>query len=417
MITEEILIESDFSKNTSNAIDYHSLPRFRWYSYKEGFSPKLVEEAIDIVGIGENDYILDPFNGNGTVTLTASINNYNSIGIEVNPFVAFMSKVKLENFSSFEFSRGTESVLNLAYKGKKSSLLAYSTFSEDVGKNKWLFNSEVLNSFEGGLQALDRFPLPQRNIYKLSLIGAAMDNCNAIKDGKCLKYRNNWQIRNFNKDSFIKSLERRLIENIEDLKNLKIDTGAKIINDDSRNAIKSIREGFKLCITSPPYLNSFDYTDIYRPELFLGKFINSGQELKELRYKTIRSHVEIVLPKPLINEFGEVYNSTSIKINKIEKNWSKLIPTMIQSYFEDMQIVLFDLLHKAKKGGELWLVVANSVYVGVEIPVDLILAEIGTKNGWKLKRIEVLRYINRRKTKYCGGISKIRESLIVFQKD
>ena len=62
------------------------------------------------------------------------------------------------------------------------------------------------------------------------------------------------------------------------------------------------------------------------------------------------------------------------------------------------------------------MVVANSVYVGVEIPVDLILAEIGTKNNWHLKRIEVLRYINRRKTKFSGNIDKIRESLIVFRK-
>ena len=77
---------------------------------------------------------------------------------------------------------------------------------------------------------------------------------------------------------------------------------------------------------------------------------------------------------------------------------------------------MVDLLAKAQKGGELWLVVANSVYVGVEIPVDLILAEIGTRNNWKLKRIEVLRYIYRRKTKYCGDIDKVRESLIVFQK-
>ncbi|KAA6324851.1 hypothetical protein EZS27_025871, partial [termite gut metagenome] len=156
---------------------------------------------------------------------------------------------------------------------------------------------------------------------------------------------------------------------------------------------------------------------IYRPELFLGKFVNTPQELKELRFKTIRSHVEIALPKPIHNEFGEIYHSIYQKINNSERNWSKQIPVMIQSYFEDMQDILCSLLYKAKKGGELWLVVANSVYVGTEIPVDLILTEIGTKNGWKLKRIEVLRYIYRRKTKYCGDINKVRESLIVLRKD
>lgn len=417
MINESIIKNSESCKNTSNAIDYHLLPRFRWYGYKEGFSPNLVEIAIKNVGIGNKDYILDPFNGNGTVTLTASINNIKSIGIEVNPFVAFMSRVKLENYSAKEFTIDMAEVIKSAYKGKQSNLTKYSTFSEASGKIKWLFNFDVLRSFEGGWHSIRNFPTSKQNIYKLSLIGAAMDNCNAVKDGKCLKYRSNWQNKNYNKNSFINSLEERLIKNVNDIDNLIIHKQANIINDDARKAIKLISKKFKLCITSPPYLNSFDYTDIYRPELFLGKFINSSNELKELRFKTIRSHVEIKLPKPIYNSFGELYHSVYNKIIASEEVWSKQIPIMIQSYFEDMQNVLYNLLIKAKKDAELWLVVANSIYVGIEIPVDLILAEIGTRKGWKLKRIEVLRYINRRKTKYCGDINKVRESLIVFKNE
>lgn len=416
MININILSESEFCKNASNAIDYHSLPRFRWYSYKEGFSSKLVEEAINIVGIGNDDYVLDPFNGNGTVTLTASINNIKSIGIEVNPFVAFMSTVKLENYNRVEFKNNSSSIFSSISKGKSSNLELYSTFTEKSGRNKWLFNSEVLNSFEGGWYSLKKFTNVKRKLYQLALIGAAIDNCNAVKDGKCLKYRNNWQKKSFNKVSFVNSFENRLKIIEEDLEMLKIPEKAVIINDDARKRIKSIPNKFKLCITSPPYLNSFDYTDIYRAELFLGKFINSSRELKEMRYNTIRSHVEITLPKPIQNAFGEIYHNIYNKIFESKNNWSKQIPTMIQCYFEDMQNILVDLFNKAKIEGELWLVVANSVYVGIEIPVDLILAEIGTRNGWKLKRIEVLRYINRRKTKYNGDINQVRESLIVFHK-
>lgn len=416
MINENILVDTTLCKNASNAIDYHSLPRFRWYGYKEGFSPDLVKEAIDKVGISKDDYILDPFNGNGTVTLTASINNIKSIGIEVNPFVAFMSQAKIENFSCEEFSVDVKKVLSQTYKGKVSNLETFSTFSEQSRKDKWLFNSEILRSFEGGWQAVKKFPDAKKKIFQLSLIGAAMDNCNAVKDGKCLKYRSNWQKRQFDKNSFYNSLEERLKNNARDLDELQISQKAHIINNDARQVIKTIPNGYKLCITSPPYLNSFDYTDIYRPELFLGKFIKTSEELRMLRYKTIRSHVEISLPKPTQNTFGEIYHSIHKRICSSEHIWSNQIPIMIQSYFEDMQNVLLNLSIKAKKGGELWLVVANSVYVGVEIPVDLILAEIGTRNGWKLKRVEVLRHIYRRKTKYCGDIDRIRESLIVFKK-
>jgi len=416
MISEDILIESSLHKNASNSLSYQSHSRFRWYGYKEGFSPDIVKDAILKVGIGKDDYIIDPFNGNGTVTLTASINNMKSLGIEVNPFVSFMSKVKLENFSHKTFSKYIPNVLSATFKNKISPLEKFSTFSEKTGRNKWLFNSEILRAFEAGWQSLENLPKIEKEIFQLALIGAAMDNCNATKDGKCLKYRSNWENKKYNREDFYTSLSKRLEIIESDLKDSFIPQKAKIINGDARSIIKTLPENYKLCITSPPYLNSFDYTDIYRPELFLGKFIKTNIELRQLRYKTIRSHVEIPLPKPLNNAFGEIYNSVHKRIICSEYIWDNQIPIMIQSYFEDMQNVLLNLLLKAKQGGELWLVIANSVYVGIEVPVDLIIAEIGTRSGWKLVRIEVLRNIYRRKTKYSGNIDRVRESLIVFRK-
>lgn len=415
-INEQILTENNLGKTLSNAIHFRSLPRFRWYGYKEGFSPDLVKQAIEAVGVKSNEFVLDPFNGSGTVTLTASLNNIKSVGIEVNPFAAFMAETKMESTPTSVFLNDIDRVLSGILIERASPLIAFSTFSEQSGKTKWLFNSEVLNSFEGGWQSASTLSDSQRKIVQLSLIGAAMDNCNATKDGKCLKYRRNWENRVFNRSSFLMSFEQRIQNNIEDMEASEIKRKAIIINGDARKEIKLLPGKFKLCITSPPYLNSFDYTDIYRPELFLGKFVSSSQELKELRYKTIRSHVEIALPIPCNDSFGEIFYSVYHRICNSGLGWSKQIPRMIQSYFEDMEGVLSDLYEKAKKGGELWLVVANSIYFEVEIPVDLILAEIGTRKKWRLIKIEVLRYINRRKTKYCGSINKVRESLIVFQK-
>ena len=412
MSNDQIFSEKYKNLNFSNANEYINLPRYRWYSYKEGFSPRLVAEAINSVNLSHTDYILDPFNGNGTVTLTASTKNINSVGIDVNPFVSFLSRVKLNNFDNF--TNDTNRLLS-SIKVTKSGLLNYSTFSEKSDKSKWLFNSSVLNTFESFWQSTNQFSIESQELMRLSLIGAAMDNCNATKDGKCLKYRTNWHQKKFDKNSFINSLENRLQIIINDLKSSQIHKKATIINGDSRNVIKSLSSNFKLCITSPPYLNSFDYTDIYRPELFLGKFILNNDELQHLRNRTIRSHVEIHLPKPLTNVFGEIYHTVYGRINNYKYFWDKQIPIMIQSYFEDMQNVIQNLLVKSQKGAQLWLVVANSIYAETEIPVDLILAEIGTRNGWKLLRIEVLRNIQRRKTKYNGNIKTLRESLLVFE--
>ena len=78
------MLNSNFSlsnQGMSNAEDTKNLPRHRWYYYKEGFSPNLVEKAIEYADLKKDSIILDPFNGSGTTTLTASLNGYKSIGI------------------------------------------------------------------------------------------------------------------------------------------------------------------------------------------------------------------------------------------------------------------------------------------------------------------------------------------------
>ena len=44
---------------------------------------------------------------------------------------------------------------------------------------------------------------------------------------------------------------------------------------------------------SPPYLNSFDYSDVYRPELFAAGFVSANSKLRKIRKKTLCSHVQV----------------------------------------------------------------------------------------------------------------------------
>ncbi|KAA0126685.1 site-specific DNA-methyltransferase [Chryseobacterium sp. SN22] len=402
--------------NAENTVD---LPRHRWYYYKEGFSPFLVEKAIESGDIKKDDLIIDPFNGSGTTSLTASINGYNSLGIEVNPFTAFLSQVKNENTTVSNLERHKEDVVGGIKTGFKSNLVGFSTFSQTLTNKKWLFNNNVLSAFEGGWQvAVNQISNPGlKSLYKLSLLSSAMTNCNARKDGKCLRYRPNWEQKNFDENSFLKSFEENLDRLSNDIETTVIDKKPKILNGDCRTILEKSHDfkKFKLCITSPPYLNTFDYTDIYRPELFLGKFVNSPKELYDLRLQTVRSHIQAKWALPQVTDFGLLYTET---INHIIKNQDSLmhksIPIMVQAYFEDMFNILCLLKKRADTDAQIWLVVSNSAYANKEIPVDLIIGDIGTKAGWFLREISVLREIKRRKTKHSPDITHLRESVIIF---
>lgn len=422
-----MLVNHDFhllNKGISNYNDSSLLPRHRWYHYKEGFSPNLVDAAILNISTfnKEDDIIFDPFNGSGTVTLHSSLNGYNAKGFEVNPFSSFVSKVKQIDLDDERIEYLKKNIPKLLLKsnsGTNSPLINFSTFSEYSGKDKWLFNSSVLNSFESSKIFINKIKDSKiKNILKLASLSSIMENCNAQKDGKCLRYRKNWDSQSFSSESYVESLSKNLNIYLEDVLSQKILNKAIIVKGDSRKLLKENSFKFKLCITSPPYANSFDYTDIYRPELFLGEFIKSPNELLNLRATTLRSHTNLSSKFNPQKSFGFTYDSM---INRMSEQkellWSPKIPSMIQSYFEDMELMLKKLRSCADKNAQLWLVVANSAYANVEVPTDLILADIGSKTNWYLKEIGVLRYLNKRGTKYSPNISKLRESVIIFSSE
>jgi hypothetical protein len=69
------------------------------------------------------------------------------------------------------------------------------------------------------------------------------------------------------------------------------------------------------------------------------------------------------------------------------------------------------------EGAQLWLVVSNSAYADQQVPVDLIIADLGGKAGWKLKEVAVLANIRRRKTRHSPSIDFLRESVVIFNRD
>jgi hypothetical protein len=251
-----------------------------------------------------------------------------------------------------------------------------------------------------------------------------MDCCNAAQDGKCLRYRSDWKKRDMGKDDFVTALTARLTCIGEDVLATKIALGTTtVIQGDCRRRLKSNAVGkFKLCVTSPPYLNSFDYSDIYRPELFLGKFVRDTQDLREVRLHTLRSHVQVNWPKPTQTEFGPLYaNSMSKLLTRKDSLWDQRLPCMVQAYFEDMKTVLVELRARAVDGAHLWIVVATSAYAGVEIPVDLIIADIAGKFGWNLAEIGVIRNLRSSAQHFqtvqgeAKSLLPLRESAIVLR--
>jgi hypothetical protein len=391
-------LNADFplrDKGVSNALATDSLPRHRWYFVKEAFSPKLVEQAIATDGVRPGETLLDPFSGSGTTALSGAMCGLRVIGFEVNPFLGFLSKAKLQKASEPAFRASTRAVLGGLERPVKSNLEGFSTFTKGNRWNRWLFPTKVIRSFESGRRAAEKAGIAEQPLLKLALIGAAMDCCNAVRDGKCVRYRRNWEDSEATTARLRDSFASRAEMIAADLSTAPLNGArATIAQGDARQLIATTKETFRMCITSPPYLNSFDYSDVYRPELFLGNFVRSTSDLMRVRLKTVRSHVQANWRRPSKDHFGSLYKHCVSRIRERgDELWDPRLPMMVQAYFEDMENVLRALKHRAQKHSTVWLVVSTSAYAGVEVPVDLILADIAQRVGWFLREVGILRYL------------------------
>jgi hypothetical protein len=383
-------------QGASNALGLDALPRHRWYFVKEGFSPKLVQQAISTDAVGKGEVLLDPFSGSGTVPLTAALCGLQARAFEINPFLRFLSATKLLQASARPLARSTDRILAAMKKPTHSPLEGFTTFTKGNRWKRWLFSTEVLQSFEAGRIALRDVNGTYRSLVKLALIGAAMDGCNATRDGKCLRYHKDWKKHEATVSDFRQHFEVRIKAIAADLEAAPLGVQSSlVIQGDARQLIgQGLKEKFRLCVTSPPYLNSFDYSDVYRPELFLGGFVQSTKSLMKIRLKTVRSHVQASWADPTKTDFGLLYQDCVTNLQDNVKNlWNPRIPKMVQAYFEDMETILRGLRRRALRKASVWLVVSTSAYGGVEVPVDLILAEIAHRSGWLLREVGVLRYL------------------------
>src|SRR5215204_6312673 len=114
-----------------------TLPRHGWYPFKEGFSASLVASFLLDFVQRRPGLLFDPFLGSGTTCLESSVWGWESLGIEVNPFMAFLSRVKTEK------SYDVDALLKALQRVSKSDTRARwrlpgdTTLVERKGLEKW----------------------------------------------------------------------------------------------------------------------------------------------------------------------------------------------------------------------------------------------------------------------------------------
>ncbi len=402
----------DFSPNSG-------LPRHRWYRFKEGFSAGLVEAFAANYLPSTGGYLLDPFVGSGTTALEGARLGHQVDGLETNPFMAFLATVKTREYSAgLEIEATAMECLRQKARSAAFALPNDSTLVERKGLDKWLLNRTVATRFEQLRTAIASVGSQfLRDLLLLALLSSIEDVANARKDGKCWRYKSKWRAREFDAKSLDEAFATQVMRFADDIALCPHLRGhATIVEGDAREHLARVGAGgrsYDGVLTSPPYLNSFDYTDIYRPELLLLNMARNSTDLRRMRLNTLRSHVQVAwkssapLDIPILHE----------KIQAIDRagSWCGRIPDMINAYFVDLDCVIEQCAQRLKPGATAGFVVADSAYCGVVIPVDLILSEIFERRGFAMKKITLFRQTRGNGNHQVRSTEYLKEVMVVAE--
>ena len=399
----------------------------RWYPFVEGYSKEFIEDILQELPFTPQ-CALEPFCGSGTTPVELQNHGIVCHSFEVNPFMHLLAKVKLDQ---------TYNVAKLtSYRDKVALALSRTNpnirdieevpfgdtivYKKDLGK--WNFHDESLDGLLDIRHSIktEIDDVRYKNLFSITLASIILQVSNMFRNGKCLSYKKGWEKHRYSRADvhqlYLDRLDNVIVKDIGVItaRHNNVSNASICHYGDVLSNISQVPDNiFDLIITSPPYLNSRDYTDIYMLELKVLQLVKSHNDLRKLRRSTIRSHVQV-----RYDTIEPIDNSRLKKcLSKMKcsgsNRWNSDILNMICGYFEDMQHLFVAFSKKMRKGGIIYFNVANSAYFGVEVPVDYILGDIAEKCGFSVREIRKARNL-KTSPQQSKIVGMLRESVLVI---
>lgn len=397
-----------------------SLPFQRWRRFKEAFAPEIVERALTETP-GSVRHISDPFGGSGTTALAAQFLGVKPITIEVNPFLADLIEAKI---GTIDFGTATTSfghVVDRVASGLAPERPLFPgappTFVEPGRNGRYIFSRAVARRFLAYRAAIENVhDQGCKRLFRVALASTAIPASNVVVSGKGRRYRQSWRERERGPEIVDELFRTGVLDALHDLR--RFDSRRcrdyTLLRGDARILANEIGP-HDLAVFSPPYPNSFDYTDVYNVELWALGYLRSGDGNTRLRHATMRSHVQVRRDFDDRGVASPTLTATVDALRQVRGQlWNRHIPEMIGGYAGDLSIVMEHLRHGLRPRGRAYIVVGNSRYAGVDVPVAKILTEISQPLGYRLLTLEPSRSM--RSSPQQGGRHELDETLVVLER-
>jgi hypothetical protein len=419
-----VLADPANAPSTSNQ-GWDEVPFQRWYRFKEAFAPRLVWEAIQMVGRPIST-CYDAFGGGGTTPLVCQYLGITPTVSEVNPFLADLIEAKLTSYDPHALIDARASLAGCIRRAETAWTAAAAetlfpgapaTFVQPGVGDRWVFDLEVARRIKLYVTTIDALPdASVRRLFRVLLGSTLLGLSNVVVNGKGRRYRKpsrRHRVSVYDVDpAFSAAFERALFDVCR--YESRAEQSYTMLRGDARQ-LAGIPEGIDLALFSPPYPNSFDYTDIYNVELWALGYLSSSDDNRQLRESTLRSHVQIKRDFSASEVVGHspALQATLRELEAVKGSlWNPHIPAMVAAYFDDLATVLRGLRQGLAEKGRVMMVVGDSRYAGVVVDVPKIVAEIASTCGLIPLDSRIVRVM--RASAQQGGDLSLGESLLVL---
>ena len=327
------------------------------HKYPAKFFPELPRWLIKRYS-QENDWILDPFAGSGTTNVEALLSRRNSVGIDVDPFSRFISKVKVTPLEEKELKLAQKVLLSVV-NCYRPSLVAESDLPDFPYRDNW-FNREILlelaylkkhiRTLETNDATKDFFRVCLSSIIRA--VSNADDNCTRTVIRKKL----NKMVRPYEAlDRFAKTVLVKVPKMVAFSQGYPSGITTEFPEDmDARN-IKYEANYFDLALTSPPYVNAVDYPRTHQLEMYwLGFAQDSLTALKKQNVGTESVSASYYKTRHKIG----IPEADTVMANIFEDDPRRAFIAF--KYLEDMRTNLIEVYKVLREGGRYIIVVGNN---------------------------------------------------------
>lgn len=384
-------------------------PIHRWFKYPAGYSYRLVEALIEDYGLDARSWLLDPFVGSGTTSVVAKQWGVNSVGIEAHPFVHWVAQVKcFWEYDMTELHRSIQRLLTHLHRMPdfpgEESLAEFPPLVRKCYSDKNLWALKYIRDAIPGCS-----PTPEiADFFRLALTDTLRTASKAgtgwpyIAPSKYHEKAERPALEVFSQT--VQGMYRDLVTVLAKRRIADVET--RLLLMDARQPYPLEPESIDLAVTSPPYLNNYDYADRTRLEMYFWGWARSWRDITEkVRNKLIiaattqirRTEFEYDPISPAVHSLDpRLYKELADKVNELKerrlsKGGKKSYDLMVAGYFNDMLLIIQQVYRVLKPQAPFVMVLGDSAPYGVYIPTEEYLGRLALAIGFRDYRVQNLR--------------------------